>query len=129
MTEWYQPGNFYGDALTSATPLAKNYIYEGTKAALYRDMFFGNIAGSIGETSALVIILGGIILIILKLIDWRIPLIYIGTVGWCALIYQDIIFQVLAGGLMLGAFFMATDYVTSPMTPLGRCILLPARES
>lgn len=123
MTEWYQPGNFYGDALTSATPLAKNYIYEGTKAALYRDMFFGNIAGSIGETSALVIILGGIILIILKLIDWRIPLIYIGTVAaGAALFGQDIIFQVLAGGLMLGAFFMATDYVTSPMTPLGRCI-------
>jgi len=123
MTEWYLPGNFSTDAVTSATPLAQNYVYEGTRAALYRDMFFGNIAGSIGETSALVIMIGGIILIILKLIDWRIPLIYIATVAaGSALFGGDIIFQVLAGGLMLGAFFMATDYVTSPMTPLGRCI-------
>lgn len=123
MTEWYMPGNFSADAVTSATPLSESYIYEGTRASLYKDMFFGNIAGSIGETSALILIIGGIILISLKLIDWRIPIIYIGTVAAGAVILgQDAIFQVLAGGLMIGAFFMATDYVTSPVTPLGRSI-------
>jgi electron transport complex protein RnfD len=123
MTEWYIPGNFAVDAMTSATPLSESYIYEGTKVSLYKDLFFGNVAGSIGETSALIIIIGGLVLISLRLIDWRIPLIYIGTVAAGTLVFgQDAVFQIFAGGLMLGAFFMATDYVTSPVTPLGRSI-------
>jgi len=123
MTKWYMPGNFSPDALTSASPLNSSYLYEGTRIELYRDMFFGNIAGSIGETSAALIILGGLILIALRLIDWRIPLIFIGTVAAGSfLLGNDVIFHLLAGGLMLGAFFMATDYVTSPVTPSGRAI-------
>ena len=123
MTRWYMPGNFAPDALTSASPLNSSYLYEGTRLELYRDMFFGNIAGSIGETSAVLILAGGIILIALRLIDWRIPLIFIGTVAAGSfLLGNDIIFNILAGGLMLGAFYMATDYVTSPVTPSGRAI-------
>jgi electron transport complex protein RnfD len=123
MTRWYMPGNFAPDAFTSASPLNSSYLYEGTRSELYRDMFFGNIAGSIGETSAALIIAGGIILIALRLIDWRIPLIFIGTVAVGSFVLgNDVIFNMLAGGLMLGAFFMATDYVTSPITPSGRAI-------
>lgn len=123
MTQWYMPKEFVTDAMTSATPLSEAYVYVGTRTALYKDLFFGNIAGSIGETSALIIITGGLILIFLRLIDWRIPVIYIGTVAAGALVFgQDAVFQIFAGGLMLGAFFMATDYVTSPVTPLGRSI-------
>ncbi|MBM3707350.1 MAG: RnfABCDGE type electron transport complex subunit D [Actinobacteria bacterium] len=129
MTSWYLPvkwyisGNIAADALTSASPLNESYVYEGTKFALYKDLFFGNRAGSIGETSALAILLGGLILIGLRLIDWKIPVIYIGTVALGSLIFgNDVLFQVLAGGLMIGAFFMATDYVTSPVTGTGRII-------
>ena len=67
MTKWYMAKNFVADAVTAASPLSENYIYEGTRLGLYKDMFFGNIAGSLGETSAFLIILGGIILIILRL--------------------------------------------------------------
>jgi electron transport complex protein RnfD len=84
----------------------------------------------LGETSALAVLVGGIFLLILKYADWRIPLSYLGTV--CILggvfwivspgEYPDPIFQLLAGGLMLGAFFMATDMVTSPITPSGAWI-------
>ena len=121
--KWFAPGYLAADALTSASPLSENYIYEGTRAALYRDLFFGNIAGSMGETSAIAILIGGIILIAMRLIDWKIPAVYIGTVALGSLIFgNDVLFQVLAGGLMIGAFFMATDYVTSPVTGTGRII-------
>lgn len=125
MTAWYLPGNFAADAATSASPLGANFLYEGSRLMLYRDMFFGNTAGSIGETSALAILIGGIILICLKLIDWKIPLIYIGTVALGSFIFGNaeyVVFNILAGGLMIGAFFMATDYVTSPITGPGRII-------
>ncbi|MCD5412854.1 MAG: RnfABCDGE type electron transport complex subunit D, partial [Dehalococcoidia bacterium] len=90
---------------------------------LYKAMLLGNIGGSIGETSALLILIGGLLLIALRIIDWRIPLAYIATVAlFTFALGQDAIFHVLAGGLMLGAFFMATDYVTSPITPKGRII-------
>jgi len=83
----------------------------------------GNTSGSLGETSALLILLGGILLIALRIIDWRIPLAYIGTVALLSLsLGQDAIFHILSGGLMLGAFFMATDYVTSPLNNRGRLI-------
>ncbi len=86
-------------------------------------MFLGEIAGSIGETSVLLILIGGLSLIALRIIDWGIPLAYIGTVALLTFAFgQDAIFHLLAGGLMLGAFFMATDYVTSPITPKGRII-------
>ncbi len=123
MTTWVLPMGFAGDAVTSATPLSERFIWEADKLSLYQDLLLGNTGGSIGETSALLILIGGLILIALRIIDWRIPLVYIGTVALFSLILgQDAIFHILAGGLLLGAFFMATDYVTSPLTHRGRII-------
>jgi len=123
MTRWYLPQNFGTDAVTSATPLSDSFVYEGSKIALYKNMFFGNIGGSIGETSALLIAAAFIFLIILRIIDWKVPLIFIATIAIFSLIWgEDVLFQVLAGGLMFGAVFMATDYVTTPVTNLGRAI-------
>ena len=123
MTTWVAPAGFGADAVTTATPLNSSFIWEGDKLSLYRDLFLGNVGGSIGETSALLILVGGILLIALRIISWRIPVVYIGTVALFTLILgEDVIFHLLAGGLMIGAFFMATDYVTSPITERGRII-------
>jgi len=123
MTTWVSPMGFGADAVTTATPLSSNFIWEGDKLSLYRDLFLGNIGGSIGETSALLILVGGILLIALSIISWMIPVAYIGTVALLTLaLGQDAIFHILAGGLMIGAFFMATDYVTSPITARGKII-------
>lgn len=123
MTTWVLPMGFAADAVTSATPLSERFIWEGDKLSLYRDLFLGNTGGSIGETSALLILIGGLLLLALGIINWRIPVAYIGTVALLTLaLGQDAIFHILAGGLMLGAFFMATDYVTSPLTHKGRII-------
>jgi electron transport complex protein RnfD len=123
MTTWISPSGFSPDAITSATPLGERFVWEGSKTALYGDMLLGNTSGSLGETAALLIIIGGIILIVLKLIDWRIPVAYIGTVALFTLILgEDVLYYLLSGGLMLGAFFMATDYVTSPLTRKGKVV-------
>jgi len=123
MTTWVSPTGFGADAVTAATPLNSNFVWAGDKLSLYRDLFLGNTGGSIGETSALLILIGGILLLALGIINWRIPVAYIGTVALLTLAFgQDAIFHILAGGLMLGAFFMATDYVTSPITNIGRII-------
>ncbi len=123
MTQWYLPGNSGIDAVTSASPLGESFVAEGSKIAFYRDLFFGNVAGSIGETSAMLIIIAGILLIAFRIIDWKIPLVYVATVVIMSLIFgEDILFQVMAGGLLFGAVFMATDYVTSPVTGLGRIV-------
>jgi len=123
MTTWVSPTGFGADAVTTATPLSSNFIWEGDKLSLYRDLFLGNTGGSIGETSALLILVGGILLLALGIISWRIPVAYIGTVALLTLaLGQDAIFHILAGGLMIGAFFMATDYVTSPITARGKII-------
>ncbi|MCE5330078.1 RnfABCDGE type electron transport complex subunit D [bacterium] len=123
MTSWYLPGSFGADAVTSATPLSESFVYEGSKAALYKNMFFGNIGGSIGETSALLLVLAFIFLVIFKIIDWKVPLIFMATVAIFSLIGgDDVLFQMLAGGLIFGAVFMATDYVTTPVTGPGRAI-------
>lgn len=116
------------DTVTGATPLGL-LKFEGIGTHL-KPLLLGNIGGCIGETSAIALLLGGLILIILKYADWRIPLSYIGTVfllsGALWLINPDLypnpIFMVLSGGLILGAFFMATDMVTSPVTSLGTWI-------
>jgi electron transport complex protein RnfD len=121
MTTWVWPGG--ADAITTATPLAEGFVWQYDRVALYEALLLGNVGGSIGETSALLILLGGLLLIALRIMDWRIPLAYIGTVAlFTFALGQDAIFHVLAGGLMLGAFFMATDYVTSPITHKGRII-------
>jgi len=123
MTTWVSPTGFGADAVTTATPLSGVSEWQQFDPSAYQAMLFGNIAGSIGETSALLILVGGILLLALGIISWRIPVAYIGTVALLTLaLGQDAIFHVLAGGLMLGAFFMATDYVTSPITTRGKII-------
>ncbi|HAW70594.1 MAG TPA: electron transporter RnfD [Firmicutes bacterium] len=109
------------DVISSATPLELAKSME-VQVPL-EPLFWGNIAGSLGEVSAMALLAGGLYLIIRRIIDWRIPVAYLGTVAVIALISrQDPLFHLLAGGLLLGAFFMATDYVTSPITRKGRVI-------
>ncbi len=118
MTNWVAPFAWLGgvDGVTSATPLAG-----GEFSRL--DLFLGLESGSIGETSALFLILGGLYLIARRVINPIIPLSFIGVVGICSLIAGgDFLTSILSGGLMLGAIFMATDYTTSPNNNLGRLI-------
>lgn len=121
MTAWIDPAT---DLVTSATPLGM--LKEGGTKAPYIDMFWGNIAGCIGETSAFAILIGFAYLLIRKVISWRIPVIYTGTVAlltWVlgpnGMFTGDPLYHVLSGGLLLGAVFMATDYVTNPITRRG----------
>ncbi len=124
LSRWIAPTtSWLADAVTSATPLGEGFVTTMTKGELYRALFFGNVAGSAGETSALLILIGGAILLAFGLIKWQVPVFYIGTVfvlSW--LMGHDPVFHILAGGLMIGAFFMATDYVTSPLTTRGKII-------
>ncbi len=123
MTTWVAPTGFTFDAVSTATPLNSSFVFTGDKVDLYWNLLIGNVGGSIGETSALFVIIGGLILLVTRAIDWRIPLFYVGTVALgSAILGQDVIFHLLAGGLLLGALFMATDYVTSPVTGRGRII-------
>ena len=123
MTAWVLPMGFGADAITTATPLSESFVWQADKIPLYQAMFLGNTAGSIGETSALFILIGGGFLLARGIINWRIPAIYIGMVALMALGFgEDPLFHILAGGLMLGAFFMATDYVTSPLTNHGKIV-------
>ncbi len=125
MTTWTMPV----DAVSTATPLAALKVAGAGAPSPYLDMFLGNVGGCIGETSALALIIGGLYLIIRRVIDPRIPFVYIATVAlftWVAgsegLFSGDALYHILAGGLMLGAFFMATDYATSPMSGKGKVI-------
>ena len=105
------------DTLASATPL----LVPGTTEV--RDLFFGNIPGAIGETCKIAILIGLIYLLVRKVISWEIPVIMVGTVALCSwALGADPLKAVLSGGLLLGACFMATDYVTSPMLKLGHVI-------
>jgi electron transport complex protein RnfD len=118
------------DAINGATRLAvaaadraAGGAYHFDLAAQYPALLFRNLAGSVGEVSAALLIAGGLFLIVVKVVDWRIPLAYIGTVAALSWAFgSDPIFNVLAGGVVLGAFFMATDYVTSPITRNGRLV-------
>ena len=113
------------DVVSGATPLAT--LNEGGIGSLkLMDLLIGAHGGMLGETCAIALILGGLYLILRGIVDWRIPLSFIGTVFVCYLIKdgaQVALYQILAGGLLLGAFFMATDYVTSPITSTGRVIM------
>ncbi|HZX45122.1 MAG TPA: RnfABCDGE type electron transport complex subunit D [Candidatus Nanoarchaeia archaeon] len=116
MTSWLIP-----DGITSATPLGL-LKEQGIKTG-YLQLIVGNIGGSIGETSAIALLLGAAYLFYKKVIDWRIPAAYIGATFVFTLVFgQDPIFHVFAGGLLIGAFFMATDYVTSPLTARGKLV-------
>jgi electron transport complex protein RnfD len=126
LTTWTSPISL--DAMTTATPLGlEKFTHVVTPSV---QMFLGNIGGSLGETSALALLLGGGYLLWKKIIDYRTPVAYIGTVvifsGIAYLIapdrYASPLFYVFAGGLLLGAIFMATDPVTSPITAKGRWI-------
>ncbi len=110
MTDWVLDGQ------TTATPL------EGAQAS-YLELFLGNIGGSLGETSALALLVGAAYLLYRQLIDWRLPAGYLGAVLVLALVFgEDPLFHLMAGGLLLGAIFMLTDPVTSPLTRRGRWV-------
>ena len=130
MTTWPLP-RMAADATSTATPLG--ILAEGGgELPNNMEMFLGFIGGSMGEVSAIALLIGGIFLIWKKVISPIIPCCFIGTVFVFAAIYYGVtgdgnalqmaIFHVLAGGVMLGAFFMATDYVTSPLLPMGKVI-------
>jgi electron transport complex protein RnfD len=144
MTQWPAAGDRFGslppstlalplikpeyDGISAATPLADWKFHHATTAT--GDLLMGFTAGSTGETCALLILLGGIYLIARRMMSWRIPLAILLTVALCSGVlhlidpsrYADPVFMLLSGGLMLGAVFMATDMVASPMTHLG-CVL------
>ena len=108
------------DALSAATPLA---VTGELGAESYMTLLLGNHGGVLGETCAITILVGGLYLIATKVISPVIPVTYLATVGVLSLVAgQDPIVQLLSGGLMLGAFFMATDYVTSPTTAKGKLV-------
>ena len=115
MTAWVFP-----DAVSSATPLAQ--LAAGQKPELWT-LLLGNHGGCIGETCALALLLGGAYLLLRGVITWQTPVCFVGTVFVLSLILgQDAVRQILSGGLLLGAFFMATDYVTAPQTCWGRAL-------
>lgn len=116
------------DVVTSATPLHHMQMPALPEESLM-DMFLGNMAGSIGEISALALLLGGIYLVARKVISPRIPLSYLGTVAVLTLIFSKgespilwMLYSLFGGGVILGAIFMATDYATSPITPRAQLI-------
>ena len=154
-TRWVAPrlGTLSGiDAITTATPLnvlkeahrvfvdptslpeaieqARLGVFELYSYKGLVNLFWGNVGGCIGEVSVAFLLLGALYLFLRRIIDWRVPLSYIGTVavlgyvfgGAKGLFTGDILFQVMSGGLILGAFYMATDMVTSPITHRGRIL-------
>ncbi|HEB76191.1 MAG TPA: RnfABCDGE type electron transport complex subunit D [Nitrospirae bacterium] len=140
MTSWTEPtAAFVGlDAKTTATPLGllkeggmqKLVEVFGDKASLYTDLLLGHRAGSLGETSVIALLVGGAFLLYKRYITWHIPVSFLGTVAVLAwafggkggLFTGDPLLHLLSGGLMLGAIFMATDYVTCPSTRLGQVV-------
>ena len=124
MTHWVQPFDYAAtaDAVTTATPLG--ILKEGGgELPSYLDLFLGNTGGCLGETCALAILLGGIYLIVRRVISPVIPVTYLATVAVLSMMMgRDPLFDLLSGGLLLGAFFMATDYTTSPLYFWGRIV-------
>ena len=116
------------DGVSSATPL-HHMVMPALPEETVLDMFLGNCPGSIGELSALALIIGGVYLVVRKVISPRIPLAYIGTVAVLTLVFAKtdapirwMLYSLFSGGLMLGAIFMATDYATSPVTAKGQIV-------
>ena len=119
------------DVVSAATPLAylKTGDLEGLKQiASVGDMFLGKVGGSMGEVSALMLLIGGLYLIWRKVINWQTPVAYIATVAVLTVLFpkaggaEYMLYSIFGGGLFLGAFFMATDYVTSPITAKGQIV-------
>ena len=116
------------DGVTAATPL-HHMVMPALPEETLLDMFLGNCPGSIGEISALALLIGGMYLVIRKVISVRIPVAYLGTVAVLTLIFfktdypvQWMLYSLLSGGVMLGSIFMATDYATSPATAVGQIV-------
>ena len=124
MTHWVQPFFYQNsgvDAITTATPLTM--IATPDKLPSMLEMFLGAKGGCIGEVSGLALLIGGLYLVIKRVISPTVPLVFIGTVFvFSALFGAQPVYQLLSGGLMLGAIFMATDYSTSPITEWGKVI-------
>ena len=125
MTTWVVPNGLAADAATYATPLAQ--LKNGTLDASLGQLVLGQVGGTIGETCAIALIIGGIYLLYKHVISWKIPVIYIATVF---ILFSVIgrhgmrmpVQEIFAGGVMLGGIFMATDYASSPVTPKGQVI-------
>ena len=126
-------GQDYIDAFTGATPLGADFMHNAAHRlpdASLLDAFVGNVGGCIGEVSALLLLIGGVYLIVRGVIRARIPVAFIATVAVLTFLFPQggndrltwMLYQLCSGGLMLGAFFMATDYVTSPVTKKGEII-------
>ena len=131
MTTWAIPGSaaniqdalFGADAVTGATPLVTLKGESSNALPSLWDMFLGFRGGCLGETSSLALLLGGIYLLVRRVISWHTPVAFIGTVFLLTLVLgQQPTYQLMAGGLLIGAFFMATDYSTTPNTDWGRII-------
>ena len=125
MTTWVVPNGLAADAATYATPLAQ--LKNGALDASLKQLVMGQVGGTIGETCAIALIIGGIYLLYKHVISWKIPVIYIATVF---ILFAVIgrhgmrmpLQEIFAGGVMLGGIFMATDYASSPVTPKGQVI-------
>lgn len=116
MSNWVEPFYNKADAVTSATPLVS-----GT--ASYKELFLGTTGGCLGEVCAAALILGGIYLVAVNVISPAAPVAFMGTVAaFSYIVGEDGLYQLLAGGVVLGAVFMATDYVTTPITAKGKII-------
>ena len=116
------------DGITAATPL-HHMVMPALPEQTIAQMFLGNCPGSIGEISALALIVGGCYLVYRKVISLRIPVAYLGTLAVLTLVFHKtdapidwMLYSLLSGGVMLGAIFMATDYATSPATPMGQIV-------
>lgn len=135
MSNYVLPG---ADAVTGATPLAimkfggadagasATVAQAGAELPALMDMFIGNIGGAIGETSAALLLIGAVYLMIRKVINWKTPVFYVATTAVMLLVLgveaDQLMYHILGGGLILGAFFMATDYASAPVTSLGQII-------
>lgn len=125
MTTWVVPNGLAADAATYATPLAQ--LKNGTLDASLGQLVLGQVGGTIGETCAIALIIGGIYLLYKHVISWKIPVIYIATVFILFAVtgrhgMRMPLQEIFAGGVMLGGIFMATDYASSPVTPKGQVI-------
>ena len=125
MTTWVVPNGLAADAATYATPLAQ--LKNGALDASLKQLVIGQVGGTIGETCAIALIIGGIYLLYKHVISWKIPVIYIATVFILFAVLgrhgmRMPLQEIFAGGVMLGGIFMATDYASSPVTPKGQVI-------
>ena len=130
LVRYFEPQGLLGtaDAVTAATPL-HHMVMPALPEQSLTDMFLGNIPGCIGEVSTLALLVGGAYLVYRRVISLRIPLAYLGTVAVLTLVFHKtdnalawMLYSLMGGGVMLGAIFMATDYATSPVTPVGQIV-------